>query len=336
MAWFKHELCGGPYAPSFVSSAVQWPVYLIAHTRGHPHPHQHPQHSLYVHAHDSDTDTVRWAAEVLYPLLLRTTEMLQRLGYRVSTAALSCTFVACDVPRRLPPPKEVLGPGHVNGGVAFGSFDASAVTRYAVMRTEDACKVAIHELLHVHDVFPPTTADVDVALVRALREQHRIEWISDGARTLGVGEAFTDALACYLHTVWWVLQREQPNGGCTAVRRAVSPALKRMAAHMDLVARRVAAHCLAPRARASGTGASAVSWREGTHAFAYYVGKLALWMDLAGFLAAFPPGAKRDDCGSYMSAALRRRPPVARIRISIGMSIAMVPPEQQSRTHLGS
>jgi hypothetical protein len=278
------KLLGTQYCPAFVGASLAWPVLQLGAA---------PGVRLWVHAR-SERGATR-AREVLGPLLSATIRLLQGAlaGALGSGAVVDVTYIDHPHKRMLPgfsPDTHGSGRGaafeaqHVNGGVTF--FGASP--RVLVYRREDAGKVLVHELLHLSDMdagLRPRRHSAhygqSVAAERELAQEFGI--ITGAGGVVGVNEAYTDALACYLHAVWGARRRGH-----------ASPQylLARVRAHIDLVAARVLAH----------------GRREHTHVFAYYVIKCALWQDLPAFLRRYPANRPpRDPVGfcRYVAGLLR-------------------------------
>lgn len=79
-----------------------------------------------------------------------------------------------------------------------------------------------------------------------------------------IDESFVDALACYVHSRWSLHTRPE---------LTMEAVVKKTREHILDVASRICHHF---RDR---------SWRETTHAYAYYIGKAALWFDLSRTLS---------------------------------------------------
>lgn len=171
--------------------------------------------------------------------------------------------------RRLPSePMAYIMPEHVNGGATFMRDPRPII----VYRTEDACKVMIHELLHYFGQDHHLATKISGGLETIYNTRFGV----DGPNRL-MSEAYTDALACYLHAVFC-------NRSVNAERRHIY---------------RVAVRLLLYFGRSRGQlDHPTPPFREKTNAFGYYVCKAAIWMHLDEFLKLFspesPPGANDD------------------------------------------
>jgi hypothetical protein len=178
-----------------------------------------------------------------------------------------------------------LMPDNVNGGVTFRRVPVQVL----VFRAEDACKVLVHELLHAFgwgDAFQSVSAEAVFAA------RWRVRSTVPGG-VMGLHEVFVETLACYLHTLW----------------SAGHAALPRVRRHVLRVAQRLLVH----HGRLRPQDASRVM-REGTHSFAYGIGKAAFWgrqTTLDAFLRAYPPGRRVSDARGFagrLDAALQAWP----------------------------
>jgi hypothetical protein len=207
-------------------------------------------------------------------------------------------FVFLPSARRRYLPKQRAGPvlsDHVNGGITSLRDQG----RIMVHRLEDACKVAIHELLHLYgadgDLEP---SDAVRAVEAAIAADHRISYTPGGVHRLGISEAYVDAMACLMHAVLYAVWFD---------RGRVRQAVERTSVHIEDVAARLIRHY------------RGAAWIEGTHAFAYYVCKAALWRRLDAFLQSFAsvggqaanPRIGPKTFGPFLRASLAAFAPVA-------------------------
>ena len=210
---------------------------------------------------------------------------------------------ATEPKRTLPPePGQPVMPVNINGGVTM-----LRTGRIVVYRREDACKVLVHELLHLHGL--------DQALRNAPRAEARLRArygvvAVDRGVPLGINEAFTETLACYLHTIWWSFAR----------KRSPESSLRRVSAHVRSVADRTTTHY-------GGT----LAYVEGTHCFAYVACRAALWHGpfLKRVLAAYPPGKPPSDAEAFVDLMIealdRRRRLQKGVGVSQSSSLQMTP-----------
>lgn len=224
----------------------------------------------------------RFVREELLPCLLQATALVRRAASDPATP-IDVTYVDVrDRLRSLPPPSPagraaVILPQHINGGVTF-----HAHRRIVVYRREDACKVLVHELLHAFGLDRALWVHASPAAARAEAEFARRHRVVSAVRFVGLGEAYVESLACYLHARWWSGRRRPAGWPAT---------LKRVAAHIEDVGRRVD--------RACSLGGRA-EFAEGTHAFAYAVCRAAVWATaLPALLSSWPPGRPPSDPAAF-------------------------------------
>jgi hypothetical protein len=238
-------------------------------------------------ARKSDVEFVR---SRLYPIVVGTVRLLNGV-VQPAPEAIHMIFMPCHAKRLLPPtPGATITSSDVNGGLNFGNH-------VIVHRSEDACKVAVHELIHLYGLDNKLRNVVVVQREEAdLVRTMNIELVDGGPLRLGLNEAYVDALACAVHAVFNAVYHD----GAAA---DIGATLKRVNVHIQGVASRLVRHFQGSR------------WKEGTHAFAYYVCKAALWGRLGAFLARFPPGPdpqpQPEAFVGFLQAALRglRLPP---------------------------
>lgn len=198
-------------------------------------------------------------------------------------------FVAIRRPARVLPKAsgDPVMPVHINGGLTQGD-------RILVYRVQDAGKVLVHELLHL--------AGVDAALRPAAGRSWGVA--SDASQAvaqrfgvlpmrmpLGLNEAYTETLACYLHALWWAADAyaSRPRSPTSTRARLEDATLAKVNSHIQTVARRVWRHY------------GSAQWREGTHCFAYVACRAALWSHpfLERLLAQHPPGHPPSDPAAF-------------------------------------
>ena len=200
-----------------------------------------------------DTD-LRFAEEEMAPLAVA---VCAGLPFR---PMVRIAFIACALPRTLPRTRgEPLAPVHVNGGVTYSGPKGPQI---AVFRKEDACKVMVHELLHLYG-FDAALLSRQHAVEPALMRRYGI--VESVAGRFGLNECLTDLAACKLHAAW---------------RSAKAVDVK---FHLDAVAMRLLIHSQRLKGLGKGWGGG---YRERTHAFCYYVCKAALWDRFPAALAA--------------------------------------------------
>lgn len=145
----------------------------------------------------------RWpcpVADDLAALLPRALALCPRL-----TSRLEITYLDLPWRRRLPRKLgQPLGAIHVNGGITMYPRWEGQPVRVLVWRREDAPKVLLHELLHVHGVGSTLTD---------------IQGQGSGWRP-ALAEAYVDALACFL----WAVSAEGPGiqAQAQAIRRGAA------------------------------------------------------------------------------------------------------------------
>jgi hypothetical protein len=258
-AWISDVTAAGRYCVLPASVVRSWPAYRMRSTRS-------PLIANITVLTRTPMRDLAFADAELAPLLASSAALLAAgtLGY--VGARIDVTYVAWDRRRALPAARDVrLDAAHVNGGVTMGPA-------MMVFRREDACKVAVHELLHA--------LGTDAAIRK---------------RGTMLSEAFTETLACWLHSRWWLARH-----GIQPGSREETAVERRLARHVEVAAIRVSHHC--------AQGADKV-WREGTNAYAYYVCKAAIWRRLPAFLAGAPTWSLGDVAGfeRFLASALADR-----------------------------
>ena len=272
-------------------------------------------------------DGERFIAERLLPCLLQTCALLREATS--TNPAIDVTYVDTPQRRSMPEatstapsfastPAVVIVPDSINGGVTYHSVGARK--RVIVYRREDACKVLVHELVHafrLDSALWTSTSPDALAADRAFAKRHQVSPI-DPLMPLGISEAYTEALACYVHAWWWHFRKllasgagaasgtrsktrtktgaaegtDRASGGIDRASGGIDRAsgtegihetLGRLSAHIEDVGRRVDAACSDGGRR---------EFREGTHAFAYAVCRAAVWSTgaMPRMLEMWPPG----------------------------------------------
>lgn len=237
----------------------------------------------------------RFVCDRVAPCLARTYALLlAAIGTATRTATSAATRAAPEIvvtyvdatKRRTMPasPSEVVGAENINGGVTYHL--AGPQKRIIVYRREDACKVLVHELVHAFGLDAALWTHLSRAAHdadRAFAKQHRVSAV-DPAKPLGLGEAYAETLATYLHAHWW---HHQAPGA-----RREDATLGRVAAHVEDVGRRVDALCSRGGTR---------EFLELTHAFAYAVCRAAIWSTgaLPEMLKRWPPGSPPKDPAAF-------------------------------------
>jgi hypothetical protein len=232
-----------------------------------------------------DEDRVwRLVRDVMVPTAERTAALLGEANGE-SPWSVDVVFAAVDAPRKLPQqPGEPVGPEHLNGGVT-----AIATGRVLVYREEDAEKVLVHELVHRFGLDDGLRPEVPAAsrAAAALAREFGVRPIS---MHLGLNEAYTEALACFLHA------------NCVAARTGSDPAekLSVAGAHYLELSRLLVAHHQNKRQKNTAPFGNA----ERTHAFAYVHCRAALFQPkhLQRLLDDYPPGSPPRDAAEFTRA----------------------------------
>jgi hypothetical protein len=305
-AWLE-EVVGTWYMPPFVAApALEWRIREARWDRSGCC----ADVRLTVLYSQSDASAEAFVRTEVVPVLMSTVSLLRAAAMRGEAKQnrhpyVDVYYIDATAPKRtLPPePGQPVMPVNINGGVTM-----LRTGRIVVYRREDACKVLVHELLHLH------------GLDQALRNAHRAEArlrarygvvAVDRGVPLGINEAFTETLACYLHTIWWSLAR----------KRSPESTLRRVSTHVRSVADRTTAHY-------GGT----LAYVEGTHCFAYVACRAALWHGpfLKRVLAAYPPGKPPTDAEAFVDLLIealdrRRRRQKGSGSSAPGASLQMTP-----------
>ncbi len=171
--------------------------------------------------------------------------------------------------KRLPnKPGMVVGVDEVNSGYAWKEPGRADHCTIVVYRKEDLNKVLIHELVHCWDLeFKRYDPRIDRLLIARYNLRLHEKGVVHPFNRLALNEAFAEVIACYLHAAVYVLF-------VGSGEAALSKALSREARHYIDVAAKVVAYLETP-------GAS-----QGTHVFAYYICKAAMFQNLEGFFNA--------------------------------------------------
>lgn len=186
-------------------------------------------------------------------------KMLQGLT-RICPLKRHLHMILMDTPFKKRHTTHVLTPKEVNSGVTVKYMQTNACEVY-VYRSEEMCKVLIHELIH--------TLDIDNHQLSRSLEVRMKRFFGIRGSSLHINEAFTDAFACYLNAlVYSVLQ-----GG------------QRTRANIDRERNFIlqqAHHVLSLYGEwHNGTWNPRNKYiRERTHAIAYYILKGVLWSDM--------------------------------------------------------
>ena len=208
--------------------------------------------------------------------------------------------------KRSLPVSGAITPEHINGGMTTFHYQPSAQKwRILVYRKEDAAKVMLHELVHLFKLDGPQlpeSQEAQWAQQRIPRDLVRVVAAPPIAR-LNIQEAVTETLACYLYAV-------------ATCKSKLSECCGRMGNRLDSIA----------------AGVLAASNREildGTHAFAYMIGRAVLWDGKNGpcreFFDLLMRGDNRDLLG-LLEARMpmlfrrideRRRPPSKSLVIEV-------------------
>lgn len=241
---------------------------------------------------------------VTLDILSFTVRVLNKLNGKRS---LRIVLMPVRAPKRLPTkPGLVVGVDEVNSGYAWkvpGRGDHCTVVVY---RKEDLNKVLIHELVHCWDLdFKRYDPRIDRLFIA--RHNLRLDGraVLNPFNRLALNEAFTEVIACYLHAATHVLFNCN-----TSKAAAFAKALNKEARHFMDVAAKVMAYLATPGAA------------QGTHVFAYYMCKAAMFQNLDGFWNVL--GESTDKALDFLSGALydfelpKREP-----KEFLGASIAM-------------
>ena len=196
----------------------------------------------------------KMAIECLFPVLAATHDAL--IVYTGKKRACHMVFIADKTFHRTLPshPGAPIQPHHINGGLTtFGH--SRDPWRIMVYRWSDALKVAIHELVHMHDVhvLPP-----DSAAEAAFASSHGIS-LEPPIGRLEIREAVTEVIAIYILTIWKSVKESVPLKQCIAS----------VESHGDALAWIVATQF-------PGWMDGKAAYRDGTHSYAYIIARAAL------------------------------------------------------------
>jgi hypothetical protein len=232
------------YVPEFARDPlIHWPIYecVVTGISG--------IRFAFVCAPGDHVRVGRLVVDVLAPAAVRTARLLREATGR-TTLDVDIVFAALRSNRMIPARAgEAVGPEHVNGGISFmGRYDRPCALVY---REEDAHKVLIHELVHCFGVDATLN---DPASDAKLAERYGVR--SQGMN-LGLNEAYTETLACFLHTLAFA-----------SASASVGPSLSVASAHFSQLAANLAAHF--------GRANHPFAYLERTHAFAYVACRAAL------------------------------------------------------------
>ena len=185
---------------------------------------------------------------------------------------LRIVLMPSRAPKQLPKkPGMVLGVGEVNSGYAWKVPGRGDHCTIVVYRKEDLNKVLIHELVHCWDL---DFRRYDPRIARLLIARYNLHLHEKGVpnhfNRLSLNEAFTEVIACYLHAAVYVLFTSRTSGE-KGKAVALAKILKKEGRHYIDVAAKVMAYLETP-------GAS-----QGTHVFAYYICKAAMFQNIEGF-----------------------------------------------------
>ncbi len=285
---------------------------------GEPAPAPAPAPTLTLLVLAADLAAARAAAALLEPIARRTDTLLRDAdeGVRRSPPHVRLLYVDLRSLRHLPSePGAALLPQHVNGGLAMPAQRPSVPV--LVYRREDARKVAVHELVHAHglDAALHGHPSAEAAAVRAFG----VRMHGAFTRSVGLGEAYVEALACFLFAAHADL-------GASPGRRSGTAALERASKRSDAIARRVLAHFGRHAMLAQHDYRVAVATGrahppslqqqlpvpvhaivEGTHAVAYVLARAALMRPnaLRDLLGTYPPGTPPADAAEFFHRVAR-------------------------------
>ncbi len=243
---------------------------------------------------------------VTLDILAFTVRVLTKLNAKRS---LRVVLMPVRAPKRLPKkPGMVLGVNEVNSGYAWKVPGRGEHCTIVVYRKEDLNKVLIHEMVHCWDLdFKRYDPRIDRFYATQYNLRLHEKAVVHPFNKLALNEAFTEVIACYLHAAVYVLFTGSSR---TNKEAALSKALSREGRHYIDVASKVMAYLATPGAT------------QGTHAFAYYVCKAAMFRNLEGFFNAL--GQSTERAMDFLSGELRdfdlpKRDP----KEFLGASIAM-------------
>lgn len=291
--WLASAVTGTSLCPPFLEEALSWHVWRCMTTTINA-----VKVRLDIFYRDSAGRD--FGREEMMPMLLAVVNALREVGIEsgcIPTRAndIRVTFVAHSAKRVLPRVGKPPSAENVNGGVTFMADEG-----VLVYRTEDARKVLVHELLHLHRYDAGLRGNRDVEL--DVMATFGIALTEDGPRHLGLSECYVDAMACFLQAAW--AGRWKRRSHRAALDRHIATAAVRLANHGH-----VALPWVAP---------VHPKYTEATHAFSYYICKAALWADLETKVLRAPNEAPPADAAAFAStliAAVKAwRPSVSSMR----------------------
>ena len=281
--WLSDDVVGSRFMPGFVTvPALEWPVYEARWSR----PTTGVRLTVLAEPGPGRLASAeRFVRDELLPALLSTVAMLRSYSEAWRRPDVDVYYVDTTThDRRLPlSPGSPVMPEHINGGVTM-----HVTGRVLVYRREDAGKVLLHELLHLHGLDRALQLG-HPSIERRLRAEFGVVAV-DPTCPLGIYEAYTETMACYLRAIWVAHARGN---------KSPASALRRVASQVMTIADRTTAHF-------GGT----LAYVEGTHCFAYVACRAALWRPpyLDRMLAAYPPGRPPSDAeafAAFLTEALR-------------------------------
>lgn len=255
------------------SDVLSWPVFDASDTAG-----------LRMQMFARSRHAAKASAARLMPLVSRTVAMLRS----IRRPELHILYVDDTMKRCVP--RGPIQPEHINGGMTISSMFSDRMT-VIVYRREDAAKVMIHELLHAHGVDENIRGD-SAAEARAMAS-FGVRQVLPFTRSIGLGEAYTETLACHLLSVAF--------GRRGAVQDASNKLAKQLLGHFGRSSMLVQ----------DREDQQRLPIAEGTHATAYVLGRAALLQPacLRLLLDTYPPGKPPTNadgfCTMLLSAASR-------------------------------
>jgi hypothetical protein len=206
---------------------------------------------------------------VALDILAFTVRVLTKLNGRRSL--LRVILMPVRTLKRLPnKPGMVVGVDEVNSGYAWKVPGRGDHCTIVVYRKEDLNKVLIHELVHCWDLdFKGYDPRIDRLFIARYNLHLHEKGAANPFNKLALNEAFTEVIACFLHAAVYVLFTATVGGDNREA--ALAKVLKKEGRHYIDVAAKVMAYLATPGAA------------QGTHVFAYYVCKAAMFQNLEGF-----------------------------------------------------
>ena len=225
----------------------------------------------------------------MIPMIMSTVALLSSPSVRMFSPKGVCDIVYADIDfedRCLPEaPGAAVLPKHINGGVTFFH---GPTARILVYRREDACKVMIHELLHLHGIDEKLRGSYEEEL--SLRKRYGVS-VAPGTTnvSLGLGEAYTEAMACYLHAIWLHHARGRPTN-------TLSSSIDAARANCERIAQVTIAHF-----------GNSLAFLEATHCFAYVACRASLFRQpfMDKLHARYPPGHPPSDAREFTSLLIQ-------------------------------